>query len=43
MQQNPPGELSECFFTVLLFLLAQKFGDLLKEQTEKTNKANSFS
>ena len=33
--QNPPCELSGCFSTVLLFLLAPKSGDSLKEQTEK--------
>ena len=42
MQQNPPAELSGCFSTVWLFLLVAKSGDSLKEQTEKTDKVNSF-
>ena len=36
MQQNPPCELSGCFSTVSLFLLAPKYGDSLKEETEKS-------
>ena len=42
MQQNPPYELSGCFSAVLLFLLVPKSGNSLKEQTEKTDKVNSF-
>ena len=42
MQQNPPCELPGCFSTTLLFLIVPKFGESLKEQTEKTDKVNSF-
>ena len=42
MQQNPPYELSGVFSAVLLFLLVPKSGNSLKEQTEKTDKVNSF-
>ena len=35
-------ELSGFFSTVRLFLLVPKFGDSLKEQTEKPDKMNSF-
>ena len=39
MQQNPPWELSACFFTELLFLLIPESGDSWKEQTEKRETA----
>ena len=42
MQQNPPCEISGCFSKVLLFLLVPKSGNPLKEQTETTDKVNSF-
>ena len=42
MQQNPPWELSACFFTELFFLLIPESSDSWKEQTEKTDKVNSF-
>ena len=42
MQQNPPCELPGWFSTTLLFLIVPKFGESLKEQTEKTDKVNFF-
>ena len=41
-QQNPPCQLSGVFSTVLSFLLVPRSSDSLKEQTEKTDKVNSF-